>query len=305
MISHILVPLDGSELAERILPCIAFLAKGLKCPVTLLHVVDSAILPNVPETAHKALVEQLIAREKEEAQKYLQHQKRWLEDRGVSAASEIVAGSPVATVVSVANAQQASLIAMSTHGRSGINRLFLGSVADGVLHTATAPLLLYHPREDQTEKESQFEEIVLPLDGSPFSEEALPVAIDLAKGLSIPITVVRAIPTSTLAFSDPFTAGAEGYSETILEAATDAAEAYLGNKVSELHAAGIKAGRTLLLQGDPGGQIIDLLTKTRAPLTVMSTHGRSGVGRLLLGSVADRVVRASRTPVLLVHAAAK
>ena len=305
MIDHILVPLDGSDVAERILPHIAFLAKGLACPVTLLHIVDSAIFSHVPETVLDAQVALLIEQEKAEAQKYLRHQQQWLEQRGVVAASETVTGPPAATIAAVANARAASLIAMSTHGRSGIDRLFPGSVAGNVLQTATSPLLLYHPREYPADTEAQLEHIILPLDGSPFSEEAVPVAIDIAKRLSVPVTVIRALPTSALAFSDPFAMGAGDYAAMILEGITDTATAYLKDKVAELRSAGVKASHTLLLQGDVAGQIIDLVARTRSPLTVMSTHGRSGVGRLLLGSVADRVVRTSRTPVLLVHPAAK
>lgn len=299
MLEHVLVPLDSSKLSEQILPFIGYIVESVHSRITLLHVVDTDALPHLPGNRYKELTEQLLEREKDLARRYLRAIRDHMGANEEAVSCEVIPGSPAEAIVSYAHSQGIGLIAMTTHGRSGLNRWFMGSVADKVLHTATVPLLLFRPQNVSAPPAPQIQTLLLPLDGSPMAESALPMAEFLARALALEVLVARAVPNYALPFSDPYTFGDPAYSVELLELATKDAADYLDKTVNCLRLKGLKAERCLLLQGDTAGQIIDLAGKTRNVLVVMSTRGRSGLGRWVLGSVADRVVRGSGCPVLL------
>ena len=304
MLEHVLVPLDSSKLSEQILLYIGHIAKNMHSRMTLLHVVDTDALPHLPGNRYKELTEQLLEREKDLARRYLRAIRDHMGANEEAVSCEVIPGSPAEAIVSFAHSQGIDLIAMSTHGRSGLNRWFMGSVADKVLHTATVPLLLFRPQNVSAPPAPQIQTLLLPLDGSPMAESALPLAEFLAKSLALNVLVARVVPTYAFPFSDPYTFGDPAYSTEILELATKDAADYLDATVSSLRLTDLKAEPCLLQQGDTAGQIIDLAGRTKNVLVVMSTRGRSGLGRWVLGSVADRVVRGSGCPVLLVRSRA-
>lgn len=305
MLEHILVPLDSSKLSEGILPYIGHIARSVHGRMTLLHVVDTDALPHLPGNRYKELAAQLLEREKDLARRYLSAIRDHMGANEEAVSCEVIPGSPAEAIVSFAHTQGIGLIAMSTHGRSGLNRWFMGSVANKVLHAATVPLLLFRPQNGNAPQVPQIQTVLLPLDGSPMAESATPVAEFLAKSLALKVLVARAVPTYAFPFSDPYTFGGPAYSAEILELATKDAADYLDKTVNDLRLKGVRAERCLLPQGDTAGQLIDLASRTTNVLVVMSTRGRSGLGRWVLGSVADRVVRGSGCPVLLVRARAE
>jgi nucleotide-binding universal stress UspA family protein len=188
---------------------------------------------------------------------------------------------------------------MSTHGRSGPERWYLGSVADKVLQSAVVPLLLYRPKEDEV-SEVTFQKIIVPLDESTLAKEALPTAEFLARTLDLELLLVRVLNTYSWAFTDLSPYGAHNLPVELLQTIEEAATKYLDNTVAGLREKGLKADSRLML-GDPGSEINDLASQTPNSLVVISTHGRSGVGRMVMGSVADKVVRGSGSPVLLLR----
>lgn len=305
MLEHILVPLDSSKLSEGILPYIGHIARSVHSRMTLLHVVDTDALPHLPGNRYKELTEQLLEREKDLARRYLRAIRDHMGANEAAVSCEVTPGSPAEAIVSFAHTQGIGLIAMSTHGRSGLNRWFMGSVADKVLHTATVPLLLFRPQNGDAPPAPQIQTLLLPLDGSPLAESATPMAEFLAKSLALKVLVARAVPTYAFPFSDPYTLGGPAYSAELLDLITKDAADYLDATVNSLRLKGLKAEPCLLQQGDTAGQLIDLAGRTTNVLVVMSTRGRSGLGRWVLGSVADRVVRGSGCPVLLVRARAE
>ena len=305
MLEHVLVPLDSSKLSEQILLYIGHIAKNMHSRMTLLHVVDTDALPHLPGNRYKELTEQLLEREKDLARRYLSALRDRIGANEEAVSCEVIPGSPAEAIVSFAHSQGIDLIAMSTHGRSGLNRWFMGSVADKVLHAATVPLLLFRPQNGNAPQVPQIQTILLPLDGSPLAESASPMAEFLAKSLALKVLVARAVPTYVFPFGDPYTFDGSAYTAELLELATKDAADYLDKTVDGLRLKGLKAERCLLLQGDTAGQLIDLAGRTTNVLVVMSTRGRSGLGRWVLGSVADRVVRGSGCPVLLIRAQAE
>jgi nucleotide-binding universal stress UspA family protein len=176
----------------------------------------------------------------------------------------------------------------------------LGSIAEKVLHGATNPLLLIRaPKESRKRKVVLLKTLIVPLDGSPLAEMAIPYAAALASKLDLEITLVRA-------FSLP---GPISMEEDLAENGQEAgeqlgkeAQAYLDEKAERLRAAGVKKISTVAVNGPAAETIIALAKKKAKSLVVMCTHGKSGVRRWILGSVTERVTRYATKPVLVIRA---
>lgn len=286
MYSKILVPLDGSPLAEQILPYVRLLAGTGQIAVELLWVNDF-------ETA---------ARARGSGQEYL----RQTIARYLSALKQIepmeADGQPAELIVQRAAAAPSCLIAMATHGMSGMRRWLIGSVASKVAQSAENPLLLVRPSENADPARAvEFNTMFVPLDGSGLAETALRFAVPLAKELKVAVQLLRvySVPSQAYVVADGMIAqGSAQFREVIHQEA----ESYLGGKVDALRAEGLGRVSGTALQADPASEIIDIAAKSTNSIIVMSTHGRSGMGRWLLGSVAEKVIQHSQTPVLLIRA---
>lgn len=297
MYSRILVPLDGSTTAEKVLPYARCLAGKLKVPVDLLAVVDiaeiAAHIPSEKARFFDSLIEDAV-----------QHSTTYL--RGIAtsfARSEVTCsvqkGKPEDTIIEKAAADKATLIAMATHGRSGLNRFLLGSVAEKVLHGTVNPSLLIRATEDaKSEGEARLKSIIVPLDGSELAEGVLPIVADIAKKLGLEIELFRAyhVPYNVYAGDEGFYAG--NYEELIAGLRDEAAE-YLDKKAVELKGLGIEKVTCVTKEGFAADEIISIGQKTPDNLIAMSSHGRSGAKRWVLGSVAETVARHSGDPVLI------
>lgn len=300
MLGNVLVPLDGSELAEQVLAPVEALARGLGAPVTLVHAIETPPLPSSLERAHRRTFDQMVDKELSRAEAYLQGILERLRPQGLTVSYQVLIGTPPEAIASYAQSHGVELVAMCTHGRSGLERWLMGSVADKVLRVLISPLLLLRPREGRGPTSFAIQKLLVPLDGSELAEQALPVAEHLSRTLDVPLLLLRSVPTLTFAFSDPYPYGGAEFSAEVWEAMEKEAEEYLATVTKGLQQKGLKV-ETSAPRGDPGMHITDLAGKTRGSLVVMSTHGRSGLGRWVLGSVADKVVRSSGSPVLLVR----
>jgi len=284
MYSKILVPLDGSQLSETILPYARTIADALKAPVELLAAIEPGTLSaKVQSDTQKASLDHL-------------HRVATSFRDPKLVVSSVEIGNPAEVIVDKASSQPDTLITMSTRGRSGIQRWLIGSVADKVLHATTTPLLLVKGETTaKTSGDAILRKILVPLDGSPLAERALPHVVELAKKMTMEVVLIRAPAAPRVAFveqdSDP--AFQEIAKEIIAEAQT-----YLEAKVKELQAKGLQVS-FLLLEGEAAGEIIDLARKTPNNLIAMCTHGWSGIGRWVLGNATERVVRHSGDPVLI------
>jgi nucleotide-binding universal stress UspA family protein len=191
------------------------------------------------------------------------------------------------------------LITMATHGRSGLNRFLLGSIAEKVLRgTANALLLVRATEEAKSAGEAALKSIIVPLDGSELAESVLPMAAGLAEKLDLEIELFRAyhIPYNALAGDEGF--GAGNY-EALIAGMREGASEYLDKKVTEVKKLGVAKVSCVTKEGSAGDEIIALERKTPGGLIAMCSHGRSGVKRWVLGSVAEIVVRHSVGPVLI------
>jgi nucleotide-binding universal stress UspA family protein len=219
-----------------------------------------------------------------------------------SATTSAEVGAPATVIVDCAKGDPSCLIAMATHGISGARRWLLGSVTSKVVQTATNPLLLIRPTHTPDAlRPVNMDQIFVPLDGSGLAEKTLPHACALTKRLNLEIQLLRvySLPMNAYVVADGVIAqGPAQYREELAKQAQD----YLDGKLAGLRAEGFERVVGIALEGDAATEIIDLASKAPNSLIAMSTHGRSGIGRWALGSVAEKIIQHAHNPVLLIRA---
>ena len=301
---RILVPLDGSNTAESALPYARALAENLDAKVELLEVVDLA------ELAGKVSDPAAFANNlRDHANRRLEYLTRIAESfPRARSKCRVEQGSPATVIIEAAAADKETLIIMASHGRSGLQRWLLGSVAEKVLRGATNPLLLVRAAQPAASAgQAAFGSIVVPLDGSQLAELALAPALELARSLKLEIVLVRTFEMPATAYyrGDDYPASAAAfipsYAEVVDELSREARE-YLDSKVKELRGQGLEHVRSKVPEGNAAEQVIDLARSHKDSLIAMCTHGRSGMKRWMLGSVTEKVVHYSSTPVLVIPA---
>jgi nucleotide-binding universal stress UspA family protein len=301
MLERLLVPLDGSPTAESILPQVTALARGLGQPVVLLMVMPHVDELHLAEGSLDAELSPIQERRQQYAEQYLDSVHRRLEAEGVRATTVIESGLPAPAIIGIAEKEQAGAILMATHGRGGARRWVLGSVADKVVRTSPVPVLLNRPREEATPAWNTVRTILVPLDGSALSVGAIPYATFLAERFSAKVLVIRTVGMEWI--SGPGPEVGQYASAEVLGLVEGDIRGYLEARVSDLKAAGIEAGSHFAPFSDPATEIATLAEQTPDSLVVMTTHGRSGWRRALLGSVTDKVIRRAPVPVLVIPAA--
>mgnify|MGYP000976197928 CR=1 FL=1 len=289
MLARMLVPLDGSVPGERALPFATRLARSTGAHLYLLHV-----LPKPFEPRHPWIDADVAAR--------LEDLARLLRGLGLQAtARTVVSNEPSEAILDAAVDPPADLIVMSTHGRSGIGRWLYGSVADAVLRGADAPVLLIPATSDHPWPEDRPLKILVPLDGSDHSEAALEPAHLLRQTLSGELLLLRVVDKS-----DDVSWRFDPVAFTMREVPPmelEHAQEYLTTIASAAGADTASVG-TFVEVGDPASAISRVARQEGVDLIVMATHGRTGLARLTLGSVATATLQRAHVPVLLVRPAA-
>jgi len=295
MFKSILLPLDGSQLAEAGLPAAASLAEKLNAPVTLLHVIEQ----NAPEAVHN---ERHLTRP-EEAEAYLQDLARQSFPAGVKTNWHVHSAEVkdvTASIVEHTGEFKPDLIIMCAHGRSGIRDMLFGRIAQQVVAKGSTPLLLLQPMTSQ-QKPFTLRRILLPLDSESVHDDSLPITKILAKAYNAELHLLCVIPTfSTLR-------GDEAATSTILPATTNAlldikeehAKEHLQGHLNELIGEGFHTSAEIA-RGDPAQTIVDVAEDSKADLIVLSTHRRAGIDAFWARSVAPNVARRTRIPLLFI-----
>ncbi len=326
MYSNILVPLDASKFSETVLPLVETLAKAASAKVTFVVVgepfveeigyapeglgVDTTyapvgLPPPLPDLdRHRTTLDQALQRFQDRGRTYLDAAARPLRSKGVAVEVEVLLGRVADRIAHYARDHNADLVAMATHGRTGLARLRYGSVANELTQRLEMPLLLMRPKEDSGDGGSTPPRIprclVVPLDGSSLAEQALPHARAIASMLGIEAHLIRVVGQPGLAFLEPDEAPIQGLEAERARAAGD----YLQRVQGDLSAGGIKAN-IAVLHGQPAMNIVTYASGLSDSLICMTSHGRTGLGRFLLGSVADKVLREMPDSVYLVRARAQ
>jgi nucleotide-binding universal stress UspA family protein len=302
----ILIPLDGSALAERALPYARMLARTLGARLHLLRVVADArrehmLLDDPTVRAEVGLPPGATEREslpawdalRQFAENTLAEHAAQLRAAGQHVTHEVRVGTPAETIVEVASECRAQLIAMATHGYSGFTRWALGSVADAVLHTTATPVLLVRGDAPAPKHGQALKRIVVPLDGTELARQALPAAIELADLAHAEVVVVQAVAPSIEEYLSATPPTAE-LRARLQAQALDEYERHVGGE----RPAAITAA---VLVGQAAQAIAEEADWRHADLIVMATHAYSGLQRWIHGSVADRLLHSTTTPLLLVH----
>ena len=307
MYSRILAPLDGSAMSEQVLPFTRTFATSLSLPVTLLYAVEPEVI-TIARTLNPSLhVEEMVEHRIQHARSYIDPIAEGLKRAGIRADVEIPQGEPANAIVEEAARDAGTLIAMSSHGRSGLARWWMGSVTDKVLHLTENPLLVIRSvSQPQGPPENELKRILVPVDGSELAEEILPHVVFLASTMGLAVNLVMATPSrdeyyGSQSIGPNQLARATATYEEYISAVDGNSEAYLNSLVDRVKQQGVASVEAQVLHGPAADCIADFATEVSDNFVAMTTHGRSGVGRLVLGSVAERVVRQSGDPVLLVR----
>ena len=298
MLRKILVPLDDSEHCRGILHVASPIARSLGASLLLLTVVDMDALG-----PHTLTIEVTVPKELVEAtaHRLLNEVAKDLEADGVNAETLVVFGRPAEEIVRIAGDTGCDLIAMSTHGRTPLVRGVLGSVTDKVLRSVDVPLLTISPDAAHRYRQDSGadEQLIVPLDGSRLAEAALPYTEYLAQGLTAKVLLVRVV--KQIGAESPYSMAmlsASDASDLQEQVEREAAE-YIEGIAGGLERKGIEVEHRLLT-GAPAQNIADLSQKASRSLVVMTTHGRSGLMRWVLGSVTDALIRTSGDAVLVI-----
>ena len=294
MFKHILVPLDGSELAEQALPTAVSLAEKRGIELTIVQVVAPPVGIVSDGAGYEMVwsVETATAAVREAERYLLNVAERW--SPGASRWSTVVVeGDEAGGIVDTAVAEGCDLIIMSTHGRSGLSRWVLGSVAEKVLRAAPCPVLV-------NRTPTPIRQVLIPLDGSSLAEQALApglfVANEMGAGVHF-LQSVEAVPTYTaemmaLEFAEPglthnVTAGMMATARNYL---TQLGQRYPDKKID-----------TIVLAGRAPEAILQVAAEASIDLIVMATHGRTGLARWVYGSVTEKVLRRASCDLLVVR----
>jgi nucleotide-binding universal stress UspA family protein len=284
LLQKLLVPMDGSELGEKALTYAAEIAGAIGAEVQLVCVP----LHGDPETKHMCDV--YIGKKAEQLQSALVKKNKSATVRPVL----LDEGEPATAVVDYAQKEQIGLIVLTSHGRSGIMPWTMGSTASKIIHASQVPVLLIRagtaiPKPE----EGLFGKILLPLDGSPTGEAALPYVQEISGALGSKVVILRVVDTEVRGYS----LGHVPYPEQLLKEGEQDADKYLG-LVKNNFSAGM--ARTVFKEGNAAREILKVSEEEKVNIVAMSTHGRSGIDRWMLGSVSDKVLQVGKVPLLLV-----
>ena len=281
---NILVPLDGSELAEHVLPAALYLAGVMHGSVTLLTVVAKK------SGKDANLMAKAIQTGTYEADLYLRSVKKRFSPSLVRIETAVIIGKPDKDIIHYAKAHGTDLIIMSTHGRSGITRWSFGRTADKVLRRSPCPTVIL--RSDHAINPDQFKRVLLPLDGSPLAERVLEAALEMVSTMGVELYLIHVVEKGSFY--------GFGHDEAHLDEEVDAAKTYL----DELRDRAIPAYvgvHSHVAVGSAADVIVDYAAAQKIDLILVSSRGDSGFDSWMFGSVAEKVMKGAPCAILVIR----
>ena len=269
MESAVLIALDGSTNAEKVLPFVEPLLKKGKRRALLVHVLPPGVL--APEAAGRAYLKEVAAR---------------LAKQKIKAEGELVHGEPAVAIVRVAEKIKAGLVAFTSHGRGGLSQWVFGSVAQKILRGCSRPLFVVRALEAP---EPPVRRVVVPLDGTAGSEAVLPHAEALARAWDAPIELLHVA------------------AETGVEADDSKLRNWIGRERKKMEARFAEIGKgapgvefdRVFVEGDAAARILERAERAPGAAIALTNHGSGAIGRWIFGSVSEKIVQAARCPVLI------
>ena len=306
MYKKMLVVLDGSELAEIVFPYAKELAGRLDIDVILLHVYSQAMRGSMP--MYKTYIESTAKNIGMQAQQIQQSLSTSKSAKPVEVRGELVMGYHADEIIRFAEENAVNLIMMASHGRSGAQRWSIGSVADKILRAAGVPVWLVHADAEKAVSYDQWHSrtLLVPLSGSDVSAIVIPHAIALAKqkGASMDVVLMQVVePPITPSYYSPELTGMPlnwgQFVEQEIARSKKATQEYLTDVEKQFREVGINVS-SLVLTGKPAEEIVTYAGKNPFTVVIMATHGRTGLSRLVYGSVAQSVLYGITNPMVLI-----
>jgi nucleotide-binding universal stress UspA family protein len=300
MFKHLVVPLDGSHLAEAALPAAAYIADKLGATVTLLHIIER----DAPEAVHG----ERHVRTPEEAANYLDEVARRAFPPEIQVESHVhttETANVASSIVAHGSELTMDLIIMCSHGRGGLGDWLSGSIAQQVVGSGKIPVLLIRPTESGPQLPFECDRILVPLDGNPEHEEGLPAAIELAQRSGAATHLLVVVPTLSTLSGREATAGRAagrllpGATRAVLDMVQQEAVAYLRRLAPDFQRQGVRVTAEVA-RGDPATVIIDTAQAIQADVIILGTHGKVGLDAFWSGSLSPRITSRLRLPLLLV-----
>ena len=311
MFKKILVPLDGSTEAETVLPYVRDIASRFDSEVDILGVglgsrrrrvnqlLDSYVHHAVEHLQQHEITCRAVLLYSNPREELLDYTEITAPAREIKAKGQVLYGGPSENILAYSVEHNMNLVIMATHGLSGLRRWWLGSVFEKVVSRATVPVLGIHSkqvRELDRDRKAVFKRILAPLDGSETGGAAMHDAEALALKTGASMVLVHVLPAPHAVEARWLGPEFSGF----VKAMHDAGQKYLDKVNTRLSARGLDV-KVRIVSGDPAARIIEVAREEKADLIAMSTHGRSGIARWMLGSVADKILHESRIPMWLVR----
>jgi nucleotide-binding universal stress UspA family protein len=284
-----LIPLDGTKLSESAYAMLPLVSQLGIDRIRLVSVWESAAEGS--DSGKDDEINEVAEKGRSYLDAYLKQQAELVTAKGFQVETVVHIGRPADAILEAT--QDVDIIVIATHGRSGISRWWLGSVADEVIKGSSCPCLVIGPNVETDLENFQIKRILLPLDGSENAEEAIPLAAFIADKTNASIDVARAMSLTSVSY-DP---GMGMYSADLVTSMEEAVKAYLQSIAEKLKGRTVE---TTMLMGSSGEMLLEHLKENPADLVVSTTHGRTGVKRAALGSTSDRLLHGN-APVLIFH----
>jgi len=299
-ISSVLLPLDGSSFAENAIPMATEVCRRAGAELRLL-VVHEPAPPSVPVAEIPTTVLPSETERRAGLQSYLDSiEKRLVDGGSPRVRRHLVDGPAGPTIAEWVTEKPADLVVMSTHWRGPLSRFWLGSVADYVIRHASIPVLLIRPNPDQTAPNPPVSSILVPIDESERAEAVLPITVRIAGLFKAELTLFRAVapPIGIADLAAPFAAPLV---PEVLVSIQQEAEQQVERVAKKLRADGVPVTTVVEIGPSAAAAILERLDRESYDLVAMSTRGAGGLQRVIVGSVADKVIRGSNKPVLVFH----
>lgn len=296
MIKHILVPLDGSRMAESSIPAAVFLAKIFKAEVALIHVVEE----NAPSEVHG----EPHLRKADEALAYLERiaaEKFSSEIKVVHHVHQTETKNVSRSIIEHVHEFESDLIVMCSHGHGGMRNVLHGSIAQQVINIGLTPVLIIYPDFSDSAMPFSCHSLLIPLDGDPDHEHSIPYAVELVKVCPVAVHLLMVIPTYS-DLSGEWVVPSRyfpGATSRLLDESKTTAEEYLKEKEEYLRARGINVVSNIF-RGDAAEVIAEYAHDLKVDMIVMGTHGKRGLDAFWSGSITPKVARHYKAPTLLV-----
>jgi nucleotide-binding universal stress UspA family protein len=304
MLDSLMVPLDGTKFSEGSLPLATEVARATGARLHLAHVhvpyEPDGLLGNTSFQFEGVDMAEYDGHHLEEEAEYMATLARRLSTEFPDVEARVLPGVRVAEgIASHATEVGAQMVFIASHGDPGISHFWLGSVADALIRRTTVPLLVTRPGDGRTAGIPAIRHILVALDGSELAESILQPATDLARATGARLTLARVVPLVTVLGPRIVPLEQHGPEHQRARAA-----AYLGGIAAELRDEGLDVSTQTAFGKAPPLALAQIAEASEADVIALATHGYGGLKRTLLGSVADRLLRATSRPVLIVRPAA-